>query len=120
MATIRQVIEAEGNSSFSIQVIENNGKHWIRLSSSSNLSRSFGYWSEQDMAADRMPIEEIVNELSSRLSGLSVDKVMDIKDAIEIWPKGWDFWSFGTPAPILDYVSYQLKDSVVEFVRNNS
>lgn len=110
MASLLRCLELQGSSGFKVQIIEDQGKNWIRLSSL-DVADFFGFWSESD-AEEKATIEEVLWELSKRLRLLTPDKESKVKEAIKYWPKGWEFWSFGLPGPLSDYLSYEFQDDL--------
>lgn len=105
--------EALENPEFYVQVLQENETPWIRLSEKEG-NKFFGFWSSKN-SADSISVDEVIKELSVRLSQLGEMDSAAIKKSIEYWPSGWDYWSFGIPAPLVDYISYNFKDDLIDF-----
>ncbi len=98
---------------FRVQIIKDDNTIWLRLSST-DLDKFYGFWSSNN-TDDQITVDQVIEELSIRLKKCNKDcGEFEIKDATEFYPTGWEYWSFGLPAPISDYLTYDFKNELGE------
>ncbi|AZZ91838.1 hypothetical protein EUZ85_14305 [Hahella sp. KA22] len=106
--------ESLSNPDFNVQIIEHEGRTWIRLSDS-EFKKFFGFWSTQNLN-EYISLSDVVKEISRRLQGVDKGSNISVKDAISYWPDGWDYWSLGVPAPLANYINYEFKDDLEKLI----
>ena len=109
MTKLIDIRSLKGVNGFKVQIIERDKKVWLRLSAIDE-SNFFAFWSQSDL--DSLPVDEVLTELACKLKGLDINNEADIHEALKYWPHGWDYWSLGMPAPLLDYLEYEFEDDL--------
>ncbi len=99
---------------FSVAVLEKDGLAWIVLSDSLS-QKYYKFWSQR-AEADSVAVDDIIVELSVRLHGIHADSQI-FREVTMFWPVGWNYWGLGMPQPIADFLSYEFKDAVSEFLK---
>jgi hypothetical protein len=87
---------------FELEIIEGAGRVWLRLKKGPSEAVE-AFWSTKGSPSE-VYWEEVVAILRARLARCATENV-SLDDAIEFWPKDWDFWGRGIPIPIADFVS---------------
>jgi|GEM_PF-6389086 len=103
------------NPLFQVQVIVQDEVTWVRLSEQ-DIDNFFGVWSTQQLANEEL-LDTFIIELSNRLETLHTSDMLGIRRAIDYRPGGWEYWSLGTPLPLVDFVDYELKEKVATFLQ---
>jgi len=96
--TKRLHLDREG--AFELQVIEDDDRHWLRLSRVDDAVHFVAFWSLPRLSTDAESIEQVAEQLHERLA----DRSKNIDDATRFWPRGWDYWGRMVPAPLRGYV----------------
>lgn len=86
---------------YSIQLIEQEERSWLRLNSSGRL---LAFWSSREGDPKALSFSAVVDILRDHLVAFHEGRLSSLDDAIEFWPGGWEYWGRGIPAPLLDLV----------------
>src|SRR5690348_9798708 len=94
LTTIRSVSGGE----FDIEVIDDGERLWLKLSDMSS-GRIVMFWSTKPDQAETPSYRLLIDLLQDRLANIG-KRHLDLYDALEFFPSGWDFWGGGIPVPI--------------------
>lgn len=94
----RVLLDPEGH--YELQVIEDDERRWLRLSTVLDAVHFFAIWSQPVLTRDGESTEHIAEQLRGRLANTNTN----IDDAAEIWPRGWEFWGRAIPSPLRAYL----------------
>ena len=99
LTTVRSVDNVE----FEIQVIDDGGRLWLKLSDTHS-GRIVMFWSTKPDQAETPSYRLLIDLLQDRLANIG-KRHPDLYDALEFFPSGWDYWGGGIPVPIERYLS---------------
>jgi hypothetical protein len=94
------------NSQYKVDLIEEDVERFWLILVDLNLRSNGKFvscWSNQVKEKERIPYQLIIQILRERLEEVAKGKI-SFDDAIEFWPKGWDYWGRFTPDPIKYYI----------------
>jgi hypothetical protein len=100
LTTIRSV----DGSEFEVEVIDDSGRLWLKVSDMHRPRRILRFWSTKPDQPQTPSYTLLIDLLQDRL--VNIGKLhQDAYDALQFFPSGWDYWADGTPILILRYLS---------------
>ena len=97
---LRKRVLLDPEERYELQVIGDNERRWLRLSSVLDAVHFFAFWSQPVLTRDGESTENVAEQLRGRFA----DTNTNIDYAAEIWPRGWEFWGRAIPGPLRAYL----------------
>ncbi len=91
------------NGKYEVNLLQDDMKLWLILVDLSSL-KLIASWSSHVKDQKIMSYTSVVESLEARLKQAE-KKQTSIDDAVEFWPKYWDYWGRFTPEPIKYYIN---------------
>lgn len=88
---------------YEVRLVQNGMILWLILVDFSSLEL-IASWSSNVKNQETMSYTLVVETLENRLKKAEKEQI-SIDDAVEFWPKYWDYWGRFTPEPIKDYIN---------------
>jgi len=105
MPLLQKRIALDAGGSFEVQVINNQGQLWLRLSRPSDVDRHLGLWSAKPDVLERVSYQEIIEQLQTRLADPETTP-NNLHRRVQLWPRGWEYGGRGKPEQLLDYFDW--------------
>jgi hypothetical protein len=106
VGNLLEIVSAANGVSYSIVVIDDQDRVWLRLTEKP-LGKLLQFWSSKTENANRHDYHAIIDQIYYRLRLVEQGEML-LHDALRFWPADWDYWGGGMPQPISSFL--QSKD----------